>query len=670
VDGSTIERTKAVDVGTPQLIRNDGSTWLFWRENNDGLRYLNISELMNAKVAKSEDVLTKFNNGSEVTEDELDYAVKEDGTFATDPHTGKPYQPNIQKVDLKALNTSDDLDVSEYKVITDKDDNLYLVWTDIHTYTEGEGEDETQYAAQEIYASALIKEQVTQNGETVTTSRWSKPNKLTTNKRYNDGLAIALDKDGGLIIVHNQYSKLAADSEEKVRELVNKGKMRLIENEDGTVYMQGSLLYDSPTDLMVTRFEETGSLKATLFGLSDETPQPGDTVKVTAFVENTGITNAYGIDAEFYEYKDGVRGKKIFEAKDDDLIAVNNSSQWRFDWTVPGEGIDGYKIQAVIKEKKSDGTYYEPLESYSYEFVKAPEFELEKFDIEQDGDDFVLSYKINNTGNDKTADGTTLNLRLSLLHSHSYDSEEMYGVEDDLLWSKDISGLEPSSSDEDEVKVRIPASVFKKFGYDAVRLSIEDADSNEIDSTDDVYIKLDAPLNIRLHDGEDMQVTVGETASAALTYDSNVFLDGDIDVRYSVDDPSIASVDAEGNVTAAAEGETNLNATILPSGETVSVKLKATLSDVAPAIVGAHLDGANAEFTLENADAEGEVQAIAAWYDESGKLLGVKKEAVTVTGTNMNISLPVSTEGAKSVKVMAWRNDNSPIAEADVIAVN
>lgn len=333
----------------------------------------------------------QLENGGTVTEDDMDYAVQPDGTFATDPHTNKPYQPNVQKVDFTTLFTPDKLNAADYKVVTDKDDNLYLVWTNIHTYEEGEGEDAVTHAAHEIYASALIKETVSENGGTYTTGRWSKPYRLTTENKYNDGLAIALDKDGGLIIVHNQYSKLPVDSEEKLMELVNKGKMRLIEK-DGETYMQGSLLYNSPIDLMVTRFEETGSLEATAFGLSDESPQPGDKVEVTAIIENTGLTNAYGMDVEFYEYKDGARGNKIFEAKYDDLIAVNSVRKADFDWTIPSSGIDGYKIQAVIKEKKNDGTYYDPLESFSYEFKKAAEYELDEFNIEQDGDDFVLSY--------------------------------------------------------------------------------------------------------------------------------------------------------------------------------------------------------------------------------------------------------------------------------------
>ena len=57
VAGETTERgvTSAVDVGSPKLVRNDGSTWLFWRQDEDGLQYLTVSELLNAKAATSAD---------------------------------------------------------------------------------------------------------------------------------------------------------------------------------------------------------------------------------------------------------------------------------------------------------------------------------------------------------------------------------------------------------------------------------------------------------------------------------------------------------------------------------------------------------------------------------------------------------------------------------------
>jgi len=186
----------------------------------------------------------------------------------------------------------------------------------------------------------------------------------------------------------------------------------------------------------------------------------------------------------------------------------------------------------------------------------------------------VYQYKLENTGNDKAADGTSLNLRLSLLHSNSYDIEEMYGVNNDLLYSKDLSGMEPNSSDEDEVRIRIPASVFKKFGYDAVRLSIEDADGNAIDRTDDEYIQMNAPMNIRLNGGNAIDIKSGETADSALTYDSNVFLDGEMNINYSVDDTSVATVDENGTVTAIRPGKATLSAVILPEGTEVTTEIK------------------------------------------------------------------------------------------------
>ena len=193
------ETTEAVEVAQPKLIRSGGSTWLFWREDQDGLRYLNISELLNAKV--SDDDYSDYEGRSEkeigeIAASNVRYALRDDGTL--DP----AYTLNVQKVDFGSYTTNGDLNVTDYQIITDADDNLYVVWTDTtldRVYSEALDE-YVEKTSVEIYAAARIREAelAETNGEGTTQPvRWSKPYRLTRDSMYHDGVEWALN--GGVM---------------------------------------------------------------------------------------------------------------------------------------------------------------------------------------------------------------------------------------------------------------------------------------------------------------------------------------------------------------------------------------------------------------------------------------------------------------------------------------
>ena len=145
-------------------------------------------------------------------------------------------------------------------------------------------------------------------------------------------------------------------------------------------------------------------------------------------------------------------------------------------------------------------------------------------------------------------------------------------MDDDTLVNVDISGLAPGETNTVVRSVTLPVSVFRFCGYDAVTVSVLDEDETMLATTDQELIILDAPINLKLNDGKAVNVEAGKTAQAVLTYDSTVFME--VAVLYSVADPSIASVDAAGNVTGLADGVTTLTATVLPSGRTKRVQVK------------------------------------------------------------------------------------------------
>ena len=262
-----VTATRQVEVGAPKLIRNGGNTFLFWREDGETLKYLNVTEMMNAKVAA-------VANPDENKESDWTYAVQSNGTFATDAATGITYAPRAQKVDFGSALTEDAIHITDYEVMADKDDNLYVVWTDTVTNEVTNEIGETRpVTAQEIYASALIHQEAktitgtAENGATVTdstqTARWSKPYRLTRENAFNDGIALALDKDGGLIIVHNQYTKKTAQSEAEVMKLLDEGKIGLTQDAEGNYYA-ATIEYNSPVSLMVTRCDTRSSPSLTI----------------------------------------------------------------------------------------------------------------------------------------------------------------------------------------------------------------------------------------------------------------------------------------------------------------------------------------------------------------------------------------------------------------------
>ncbi|MBR4132712.1 MAG: S-layer homology domain-containing protein, partial [Oscillospiraceae bacterium] len=572
VTGTTM---KEVGVGQPKLIRSGGSTWLFWRQADEGLYYLNISELLNAEVAvapeQSGDGEWFYDGNTQMT-----YAVQADGSFAIDGTTGKPYQPDVRKVDFGSALTDGKLTATDYQVITDKDDNLYVVWNDTGTYQAptDDGEVLVTYPTLGIYATAMIKEQVADEDEedgTADLASWSKPFLMTRDHTSNDGIAIALDEsDGSLIVVHNQYEMLYADTEEKQIQMVEKGLAGIqVNEEEEKAYFVGYPFYPSEISLMLTRFAPIGSVEATQFVFSDDTPVAGQTVAVAAAVENTGLTTAEGCDIAVYEYKDGKRGREIYSTASDEPLRVNTAKKITFDWTIPADGPEGYCLQTVIREKKAGGGYYDAIENYSEPFTLKPAYEPELEQCVQNGDSFDVRFHVTNTGNAPAPEGTSVNLFLQALHG---DLKERYGMDDDTLVSVDISGLAPGETTTVVRSVTLPVSVFRFCGYDAVTVSVLDKDEEMLATTDQELIALTAPINLKLNGGKSVNVAAGKTVQAVLTYDSTVFMD--TGVLYAVADPSIASVDAEGNVTGLADGVTTLTATIMPSGRTKRVQVQ------------------------------------------------------------------------------------------------
>ena len=320
-----------------------------------------------------------------------------------------------------------------------------------------------------------------------------------------------------------------------------------------------------------------------------------------------GLTDAEGWEIEFYQYKNGARGAKIGDTlKTDNRIPVNTALQVVFPWTVPADGPEGYSIQAVVREKNGEG-YYNPVETFSETFRSAPAYNLRISEAVQDGDKFRVTYTAENAGNADAEAGTRLGIRLVGLHGDL--ASDRYGkIENPEVYSKDItSALKKKTAETktatqtaytprevsgevtyeastwdwpvsqvtngsfaETATVKLPASLFRYCGYDAIQLVLLNKDGIVVAESSQKLVTMDEPMNLSLNEGKTVAVSSGGAQQVNLDYDSTVFMDAGT-VVYSVADPSVAYVDTEGELMGLTTGSTTLTATLLPYGRSVSV---------------------------------------------------------------------------------------------------
>ena len=100
---------------------------------------------------------------------------------------------------------------------------------------------------------------------------------------------------------------------------------------------------------------------------------PGDTVKVTAVVENAGLTTARGCDVHIYETRNGVRGRELTSLVSSDKIVVNTARKINFTWTMPGN-LEGIGLECVVRERNPQtGGFFDPVTTAHSPFELAAE---------------------------------------------------------------------------------------------------------------------------------------------------------------------------------------------------------------------------------------------------------------------------------------------------------
>ena len=563
----------------PQLVRNEENTWLFFIEdaeqdnNNRDLMYLNVSDLL--KGTYKEDG----------TLDSDSLIINPDGTL----NGSSSYKIQPLKVDTAGY--SDDgtvAGINSYQVFTDEEDNLYVTWlspaADVEDDYAAETEREQTTTGVEVYATAKVKESLKvtdtsphsdgQMPQTQTVSAWSKPVQLTNTGKKNDGVTAAVGPDNDLFLVYNQY------------------EMKYNEQEGG--------LETSPITLMSNKLTKQGSLEVAEFQFSDLTPQPNDTVTVTAILENAGLTAVQGFSLKFY-----ARGKagnktpiKISDGSDpytfdtDETVYVNSTKAFTFTWKAPADiaDLDGMTIVCEAAEKKPGGGSYDAVVSTSDPFTVTSEPIVVINSIEQRGDQFYVTYTVGNVGNEATSEETTADITVTGLYSKSRTAlKKEYGKDQDIvIRSVNVGSIEPNTKKTFSKFVKLPASLFDVCGFDELKVSLMSDDENNPDretlfTSNGVEVIQTEPINVQLNGGNRIYLTQGTSKTISCTADGNAnkwMFDPQKDVVYTSSDPSVVTVSETGVLTAVGTGTATITATVLPYG--TSAQADVTVSSYTP----------------------------------------------------------------------------------------
>ncbi|MBR2521189.1 MAG: S-layer homology domain-containing protein [Oscillospiraceae bacterium] len=560
---------------SPRLVKSGGSAWLFWLRDAADVMYLNVTEMLNATLPAQpgEAGAIELTNEDGTVYVKQGYAVLPDGTFA------EGYTPDIRRVSTESATSDGELGaLINYQVFADRNDDLYVVWTANTAYTDPDGKKKDTV---EIFATARIIEEdqklpvtvVDEKGNTVTMEHvdaaWSKPYQLTKTHYVNDGLAVSVAEDGSLLLMHNQFDRVyRGDDPLWVQAHTITGVD--LDGEERSM-LDADPYEDSEIRLMLTKCLPVGSLSVNSVSYSDVTPMPGDTINVSAVIENAGLTTARGYDIQVNAIEGG-KSRAIKHLDSDERIPVNTARIMNFDWTVPDtmESLEGAQLEFVIKEKIPGGGHYEDTGRRTQAFILMDDVEFTLDGAVQNGDKFDVTYTVYNNGNAPVPEGRALRLNLLGLYA---DLEE-YGVEDDVLLTVDLSGWKPGQGGTFTESVEIPLSLFEKNGYDAVNMDYIEANGGRLDSCDDVFVTMTEPVNFRVNDTENMSLKSDETRQLTVSFDGP-FL-GEERVTYTVGDTSVATV-TDGVLTAHGAGTTTVTATLLPAGCTDSFTV--TVSD-------------------------------------------------------------------------------------------
>lgn len=529
----------------PQLIRRggdeEGTTYLFWK-SGDTLDYIDVSRLVKYGIDENGNIRPEaleqpgdedVGDGTEGSDEDIyEGMTEEEEARAT-------YTFVINEVDAYGADENQFASYSQYKVAVDADNNLYIIWVD-------NGDPEGKTSSQEIYAAAMVESEVAGSTEGEDSIKaWSAPNKLTSFGKFADEPALAITKEGRMLMVYNKYE--------------------ITEDADGNPR-------PSELELASSMLEPYGSVEATDITLSDITPVAGQEVEVAVSFENTGLMVAKdGFTAEIYEKAaDGTKKLLNTYKHDAGLIAtgtVNETFLYKAHEKTPGS-----VIEVSVTENNLEGTNVNKSEA----FVEAAEYEITQNNAYQGADSkFYSEVVITNTGNKASAAGDKLQMKFA----GPYGNAASYGIDQEILAEKAVS-LQAGESQTVTLEMKIPAQAFSFYGRIDVEAQAVDKDGENYNEALLDTIHMSQPADLTLNGNKAVEMKAGETKDLSFQYGTCAQL-LDIDPAYASDDESVVTVE-NGKLVAVGAGSTTVTASAYPYNTSASIKVtvKADASEI------------------------------------------------------------------------------------------
>ncbi len=508
----------------PKIVKTYDDTYVFWIQNESMIKMLNISQIV-AKAGK---------------EDHSAYGLV----------TGKA---NIMTTDKIVL--SDKL--NNYYPFADNQGNVFLVWqqqTKPDLKEEQSGEISFK---QDIYMAGLVRSTDSNASEVYS---WSNLVQLTNNEKLNSLPTMTNFVDGRLMFVNNQYNLNSKGdgytvSDSKLQEIIFTPASSLeidgIITDLDTTNSDGSSRYKVGIRLInngvtsANGFTYTGSIKydgtqlVNINGSSNEIVIPGENVVIGEDISNKGLTDT---DSPIYVTLTKAQMHHLDKLKINLKVKENNVSD------------DGKTFEANLMPIEEDFTFVMPEEGN--EHVSPGELQ-----VIQDGDDFVVTGTLINTGN-----------------IDSTGNEKIYVSVNGKNYAKPVASssyIDLEIDKQTSFSIKVDGSEFAdvSIGYEDFVVWVMNDEKERLSDYEMVTAFAKKPFKFAVNNQtEVLTIKEGETINLNALYEPSKRYKN-ATVLYSTDDRQVANV--AGNViTGLSAGTTVLNLSTKEFGGADSIVIK------------------------------------------------------------------------------------------------
>ncbi|MGF7143582.1 hypothetical protein HNQ56_002009 [Anaerotaenia torta] len=553
-DNSFTKPIKASDLYPGEPLRADGRPQLVPYENSVYLFYAADSEIHYVKA----DVLLDPGLLLDTS------GLGEAGTGATDLITKEalPMHPHIALESEEQHSPAED-----YRVLAGDDGKLYLLWTESALrYADGvlPGSQEAldpgnRYHEDQIFASIYYEDydaNFTDEHESADT-RTDYENLSNPDIEYG-----RWSKKIQLSFGPGSYKDAGADVMADGRILLAASKSDLVYSEEDQMLLSAPDSARLVTMTLVPGVRVTADTDALTF--SPAAPKPGETVNITAAFSNQGLLPLIRPTVEFYWVRDGSR-QRIGSSQPGRALYAGETGTASITWTVPDE-LRNLEIHAVLtgeSDGRASGETYGEFQA-AFPYAASLEYNLVRLDHIARSSYQVLA-EVVNTGNQPVLGAElVINLVDSMDHIirevKRVPLEEKAGSDGLLVFREafelantDLEPLDGVMGGSASIEVRI-----EKNGAPLARY------------TGTVVKDITALFGEKINAAEGVKLpfaAFGLTAGSQRSVAASVLpagIAGEFCMVYRSSDPSVASVDERGIVTARKPGSAAISAYAVP----------------------------------------------------------------------------------------------------------